>query len=142
MILFDTNIFVDMLSGVREATIELGYYDDPAISVITYIELRSGELLRPRDKPLLDAIFAEFHVFQLDSRVIEASISIRGNGLVNPPKIKLPDAIIAATALAYSMPLVTRNGNDFSGAPIMVHVPYLYNSVTGIVSNRAPHFPI
>ena len=140
--MFDTNIFIDMLSGVREATVELGSYDDPAISVVTYIELRSGELLRPQDKPLLDAILSELQVLQLDAKVIDSSIFIRGNGLVRPPKIKLPDAIIAATALVYGLPLITRNRNDFSGVPITVHVPYHYDSVTGIVSNRAPHLAV
>lgn len=58
LIVFDTNIFIDMLHGLHEATVELGNYDDPAISVITYMELRSGEWLRPQDKPILDAVLA------------------------------------------------------------------------------------
>jgi hypothetical protein len=32
LILFDTNVFIDMLNGVHQATIELGSYDSPAIS--------------------------------------------------------------------------------------------------------------
>lgn len=35
LIIFDTNIFIDMLHGVHEASVELGSYDSPAISVIT-----------------------------------------------------------------------------------------------------------
>jgi predicted nucleic acid-binding protein len=95
LILFDTNIFIDMLNGVHQATVELGNYDEPAISAITYMELRSGQALRPQDKPILDAVLAEFTVLQLDPQIIEESISIRGNSLVKPPKIKLPDAIVA-----------------------------------------------
>ncbi len=115
LILFDTNIFIDMLNGLHEATVELGNYDDPAISVITYMELRSGERLRPQDKPILDAVLAEFTVLQLDRHVTEASISVRGSGLVTPPKIKLPDAIIAATALAHGAPLQREGFHQGSG---------------------------
>lgn len=74
LILFDTNIFIDMLNGLHEATMELGNYNDPAVSVVTYIELLSGTVPRPQDKPLLDAELAKFRVLQLDPQVIECAI--------------------------------------------------------------------
>jgi len=43
LILFDTNIFIGLLHGVEQVTAELAPYDQPAISVIRYMELRSGE---------------------------------------------------------------------------------------------------
>jgi predicted nucleic acid-binding protein len=163
LIVFDTNIFIDMLHGLHEATVELGNYDDPAISVVTYMELRSGEWLRPQDKPILDAVLAEFSVLQLSRRIVEGAIAVRGSGLVTPPKLKLPDAIIAATAISapgrsgnasprviapalgytlvkqHGAPLVTRNGKDFSKVPVIIHTPYDYNAATGVVSNvKAP----
>jgi predicted nucleic acid-binding protein len=51
LILFDTYIFIDMLNGIPEATTELGHYDSPAISVITYMELRAGQVVRPQEEP-------------------------------------------------------------------------------------------
>lgn len=99
------------------------------------MELRSGELFRPQDKSILDAVLAEFEVIQLEPQIIEVAIAIRGKGFVTPPKIKLPDAIIAATAQIQSAALVTRNAKDFSGVPVTVHIPYDYDSTTGIVSN-------
>ncbi|WP_035374988.1 PIN domain-containing protein, partial [Pseudoduganella violaceinigra] len=112
LILFDTNIFVDMLNGVHEATVELGNYDNPAISVITYMELLSGVTTRPQDTPVLEAVLSEFIVLHIDLQVIESTIAIRGKSLMTPPKIKLPDAIIAATALSHQVPLITRNSKD------------------------------
>lgn len=140
LILFDTNIFIDMFNGVHQATIELGSYDSPAISFITYMELRCGEYLRPHEKPVLDALLAEFKVFPMTPHIMETAIEIRGRSLVAKPGVKLPDAIIGATARAHSIPLVTRNAKDFVSADITVHIPYDYDSVSGAVSNiRPPH---
>jgi predicted nucleic acid-binding protein len=140
LILFDTNIFIDMLNGVHQATVELESYDDPAISIVTYMELLSGSIPRPQDAPILEAVLAEFTVIQLDPQVIEHTISIRGKSLLKPPKIKLPDAIIAATALSHQMPLVTRNGKDFAAAPIIIHTPYDFDSTTDAASNIRPPY--
>ncbi|NHZ36824.1 PIN domain-containing protein [Massilia rubra] len=139
LILFDTNIFIDMLNGVHQASIELASYDMPAISYITYMELRVGEIVRPHEKSILDAVLDEFQVVNMSKTIMEAAIKIRGSSLVNGPAIKLPDAIIAATAWARGCPVVTRNAKDFLTAGVTVHVPYDYDSTNGIVTNvRAP----
>jgi predicted nucleic acid-binding protein len=140
LILFDTNIFIDMLNGVHEAATELGRYDFPAISTITYMELRVGQIARPHEVPILDALLAEFTVLPLDPQITELAIDIRGNSLISGPKVKLPDAIIGGTAAAYGMPIVTRNPTDFSWSGIVVHIPYDYDSATGQVTNVRPAF--
>jgi predicted nucleic acid-binding protein len=140
LILFDTNIFIDMLNGVHQATVELSTYDHPAISTITYMELRAGEVVRPHEAPILDAVLSEFTVLPLDLKVTELAIEIRGKSLLNGPTVKLPDAIIAATAAAYGLPIVTRNPRDFYWSGIQVHVPYDYDSATGQVTNVRPAF--
>lgn len=135
MILFDTNILIDMLGGCHQASIELNSYDEPAISAITYMELRAGEMARPQDKPALDAVLSTFALLPIDWEITEQCIAIRGKSLINPPKIKLPDAIIGATAVRWNLALVTRNPIDFTSLAIPVHVPYDYDSKTGAVSN-------
>jgi len=140
LILFDTNIFIDMLGGCKQATIELSSYDFPAISAVTYMELRAGQMLRPHEKPILDVLLAEFQVIQIDQMVMERAIEIRGTSLATGPKVKLPDAIIGATAAAYRIPIVTRNPKDFQWEGIDVHVPYDYDSATGAVTNVRPTF--
>lgn len=74
VILFDTNIFIDMLGGCQQATTELSTYDFPAISAVTYMELRAGQMLRPHEKPILDVLLAEFQVIQIDQMVMERAI--------------------------------------------------------------------
>lgn len=138
MILFDTNIFIDLLKGCSQAGIELTSYPEPAISVITLMELRAGELPRPADKAILDPLLETFTVLPLDEEVTLTGITIRGNSLISPPKVKMPDAIIGATAEAWGIPLVTRNPKDFKQLSVPVHVPYDWDSSKGIVSNIRP----
>ncbi|MBA5689143.1 PIN domain-containing protein [Rugamonas apoptosis] len=140
LILFDTNIFIDLLNGVHQASIELSSYDHPAISYITYMELRCGEYSRPQDKAVLDALLAEFKVFSMTPLIMETAIQIRGRSLVTKPSIKLPDAIIGATARSHALALVTRNGKDFASAGVTVHTPYDYDFTTGSVTNIRPTY--
>ncbi len=135
LILFDTNIFIDMLGGCHQASVELNSYPEPAISVITFMELRAGEFARPHEKALLDAVLDTFTVLPIDWAITDEAITVRGNSLLAPPKVKLPDAIIGATAVHWNIPLITRNPKDFKSLAIAVHVPYDYDSVTKIISN-------
>jgi predicted nucleic acid-binding protein len=138
LILFDTNIFIDLLNGCKQAGIELASYEDPAISVMTLMELRAGEIPRPNDKAVLDALLETFTVLPLDEEVTLEGIKVRGNSLVKPPKIKMPDAIIGATAECWGIPIVTRNPKDFQMLTVAVHIPYDWDSKTGVVSNIRP----
>jgi hypothetical protein len=79
-------------------------------------------------------------VVPLDPQITELAIEIRGASLLTGPRVKLPDAIIAATAVAYNIPIVTRNPRDFAWSGIQVHVPYDYDSATGQVTNVRPPF--
>lgn len=54
-------------------------------------------------------------VIYIDEKVILKVISIR-----QTRKMKLPDAIIAATALIHDCMVITRNISDFSGLPGLV----------------------
>ena len=52
------------------------------------------------------------NVFDLMDTIVDISIEIR-----KKHKIKLPDGIIAATALAFNFILITRNAKDFQNIP-------------------------
>lgn len=56
----------------------------------------------------LEDFIAVTNVLPLSDVVVQKTIELRQNY-----KIKLPDAIITATALAYNLTLVTRNTADF-----------------------------
>jgi hypothetical protein len=69
-------------------------------------------LLPSTQQTLLQRLVTSLPEIPLDNDVILRCISLRQAG-----KIKLADAIIAATALEYGVPLITRNEADFRNIP-------------------------
>jgi len=116
--LFDTNILIDYLNGIENAQQELSLYADKAISVITWMEVLVGTNEKT-DKETRNWLQSSFNVIPLDEAISNSSIEIR-----KIDKIKLPDAIIYATALVSTRLLVTRNTKDFSQKDPMVRLPY------------------
>lgn len=106
--LLDTNTVIDYsVQRLPENAVKLiaGILDDqPQISVITKIELLGFSTV-----PAQIVTFTEnADIIGLDDDIIERTIKLR-----KELKIKLPDAIIAATSLVFNLILVTRNISDF-----------------------------
>lgn len=80
----------------------------PIISAITEIELLCWKTATDKDLQVL-------HNFIDDALVIELeqSIKLKTADIRKMHKLKLPDAIIAATALVYELTLLSRNTADF-----------------------------
>jgi len=100
-VLVDTDIFIDHLRGAIEmkpGRHRLSY------SVVTRAELFGGTT----GTDLAARILAPFREIPVDRAVAERAGRIRReNGL------RLPDALIAATALEHSLGLATRNSKHF-----------------------------
>jgi predicted nucleic acid-binding protein len=79
------------------------------ISAITEIELYCWKSASPKDLLILHEFVEESVVIELEKEVKFKTAEIRKTS-----KIKLPDAIIAATAIVYNLTLITRNVKDFS----------------------------
>lgn len=77
----------------------------PILSIINKIELLSF----PAVPPEIISLTEQAVVLNLNEQVVDRTIFVR-----KTCKIKLPDAIIAATALEYDLILVTRNVGDFT----------------------------
>lgn len=84
----------------------------PAISVITEIELRCWKTASDKDMEILKSFIHDCTLYELEQDIKERTVTIRKES-----KIKLPDAIIAATALSHDLILVTRNSSDFTQLP-------------------------
>jgi hypothetical protein len=116
--LFDTNILIDHLNGVAKATREIRRSHDPAIGVITWIEVMTGAA-SPSEEAILRAFLSNFQYLAMTREVAERAAVIR-----RQKRIKMPDAIILATAEAAGRVLVTRNVKDFPAGARGVRVPY------------------
>jgi len=115
--LFDTNVLVDYLNAIPQARTELQRYTEKAVSIITWMEVMVGAT---GDVEVATRSFlSNFDVIALDRGIAERAVSLRRNH-----HIKLPDAIIWATAQTHAMLLVTRNTKDFSTDDPSVRMPY------------------
>ena len=114
---FDTNIVIDALKGVLEADEEYGRYERVFISRITWMEVLIGAA--GDDTDLRDFLATRFDILPIDLVVAESAVSIR-----RTHRIRLPDAIIWATAQVYDAVLVTRNTKDFNPDWGGIRVPY------------------
>ena len=100
MILWDTNSIIfflqDLLpSSSRDFLLgELGN-KTPKISVITEIELLSWQKISPEQSKTISLFLSNFGKVDLNEEIKEITINIRKS-----TGLKIPDAIIAASALA------------------------------------------
>jgi tRNA(fMet)-specific endonuclease VapC len=85
------------------------------LSVISRMELLAWKKATPDQLNLLHSFINASNLFNLDENVILEGIEIRKNF-----RTKLPDAIIAATAIVHKFTLVTRNTADFKDIPGLI----------------------
>jgi predicted nucleic acid-binding protein len=119
--LFDTNILIDHLCGHPQAEAFWTPYTDRLISRITVMEVMAGADTA-QEEQAARTLLATFRIVELDAPLSETTISLRKS---HPKKMKLPDAIIYASARSQSCPLVTRNVQDFGGVGSDVIEPYI-----------------
>jgi predicted nucleic acid-binding protein len=106
--LIDTNVVIDFSHGIfseKSKDFVAGILNkEPIISAITKIELLGFSVVSPQ----IESFVRYTSIIGINDSVIEKTIEIRKHC-----RIKLPDAIIAATALTNNLTLLTRNIADF-----------------------------
>lgn len=117
--LFDTNILIDYLNGISQAKTELARYEHRLISTITWIEVLVGAKTEAENTAIKRFLAQHFEQIPLNSDIAERSVLIR-----QTKRIRLPDAIIQATAEHHQALLITRNSKDFSPDSSSVRIPY------------------
>lgn len=100
-IVVDTSLIINLFNGVKEVQ-ELITGRDLFVSVISEIEVLSFPDIAPKDSALLKGFLSECYIVDIEPQIKEITIAIRSKF-----KTKLPDAVIAATAIYYDFPLFT-----------------------------------
>ena len=116
--LLDSNIII-YLSKRELALSFLDQFNEHYISVITYMEVLGYKFGDEAEEAFIKKILGAFQILYIDQRIADMTIQIR-----KEEHIKLPDAIIAATAKVTNSNLVTRNIDDFVKAGIQITNPF------------------
>lgn len=115
---FDTNILVDYLNADKRAKTELDLYDRKLISLITHIEILVGARDKD-DEAQLRNFLLNFELCPVSPEIADFCVKLR-----QKHKLRVPDALIWATALHHECQLVTRNTRDFSMSHPSLRIPY------------------
>lgn len=112
----DSNILICHINGQLDAQVEQAIFSSfevPVyVSVITNMEVLSWPGHSEETIAITSALLGTLNEIPLDNDIKNAAITIR-----RQYRLKLPDAIIAATALHLGLPLFTRNSKDFKNLP-------------------------
>ena len=116
--LFDTNILIDYLNGREAAKVELARYQHRLISVITWMEVLVG-VANDAEADVVEMFLRDFRVVEITRGIAREAVGLR-----RAHRLRLPDALVWASARAESALLVTRNTRDFSSDEPGIRHPY------------------
>lgn len=105
-LLVDTDVCVDHLEGTARLP---GLRTRLAYSVVTRAELLAGSV---GQHDAARRLLAPLREIAIDRRIAEQAAAIRREA-----GVRLPDALVAATALVHGLMLHTRNHRDFRKVP-------------------------
>ena len=108
--LIDTNILIYIIKGNQNVEY-FAKSEILAISYITEMELFGKFQISEAEKQIIGKVLKKCYIFEMDAQIKQYAINIK-----QQIKMKLPDAIIAATALKNNITLVTAD-NDFKKVP-------------------------
>ncbi len=103
--LADTNFLIHLNQGNPIVEPFLDY--EFGVSFITEIELLGSFSISKTKKLQLNNILKDCQILEMNTQIKETCIKIK-----QQYKLKIPDAIIAATAIVYKIPLITSD-RDF-----------------------------
>jgi predicted nucleic acid-binding protein len=97
---YDTNIFIYIIKGNPNVA-HFSTTDAFSYSVISRLELLGKFKIAETEKQIVSALLSLGHCFELDDEIQQKTIELK-----QKYKLKLPDAIIAASAIQHELPLV------------------------------------
>ena len=108
--ILDTNVII--LASKKQIDIEklLNAYDEFYTSNIPLMEVYGFDFTNKKEKELIDEMFGNLEIVEVNIAIAKQVIIYKKN---KHKKIKLPDAIILATAKHLGADLISDNWDDF-----------------------------
>jgi toxin FitB len=115
--ILDSNLIIYAAKPEHAALRQFIAQHAPAVSAVSKVEVLGYHKLTEEERVHFEAFFAAAEVLSVSQEVIDQAVRLR-----QTRKMTLGDALIAATALAYSRTLLTHNVADFTWVPGLVVV--------------------
>lgn len=111
-VLLDTNVILLISKKLIDPRKLARLYDEFFVSIVTYMEAYGFDFPNPDERKRIDLFFDNVEVVPLNMAIAEQVILYKRQ---KRKKIKLPDAIILATAKYLGATLLSEDWDDFSG---------------------------
>jgi predicted nucleic acid-binding protein len=118
-VILDSNVIIFASKQTIDIEQVLNQYDNFYVSIITYMEVYGYDFEKPEEKELTDNLFKNLLIIDVSQEIAQYVLEYRKAAL---RKIKLPDAIILATARHLSATLLTDDWDDFIGIDPLVQI--------------------
>jgi len=117
--ILDSNLIIFFSKGRIDLTKLRSKYDRFYVSIITYMEVFAYEFTVQTEKELIDEFFDSLEIVEINKEIADQAIIYRKN---KTKKIKLPDAIILASAKYVNADLLSDDWDDFQNIDSTVNV--------------------
>jgi predicted nucleic acid-binding protein len=107
--LADSNLIIYAASGKYPALVNWFSENIISVSAISLVEVLGYSKLKLEEKETLEMLFAEMNILYPSAEVFQKAVRLR-----QEHSMSLGDALVAATALHYNLPLATHNTKDFA----------------------------
>lgn len=115
--IIDSDVLIDFLQGVEAARTEINRYARREISIVSWMEVMVGAD-SPTEEQVCREFLSTFLIHPVSVEVADEAVRLRRKF-----RVRLPDAIVWATARVNGCLLVTRNTKDFPAGEPGVRIP-------------------
>ena len=125
LVIVDTDVLIDTSRGISEAIACLKQIEQQsklAISVVSQMELIIG-CRNKRELQALEKFLLRFQIIKLSSQISETTVDLLSQYRLSHGLL-IADALIAATALTLSEPMVSKNQRDYRFIEGLNLLPY------------------